>query len=165
MEDAFRLALADQAGDEVVHLAHVAAEMATELGILGGLAERLDPQLGHLEFAVASRDVTPPHRLERLADVCRRPEGLLPRRTSPAPHVVERGEIEVALRPEVAVEDRLRDAGGPRDLGRRRAAIAAFGEDADRRLDQRLAALGRRHPGWGNRQAASSSSARTGSGR
>src|SRR5438034_634576 len=116
MEDAFRLALADQAGDEVVHLAHVATEMATELRVLGGLAERLDPQLGHLELAIVSRDVSPPHRLERLADVCRRPEGLLPRRTTPAPHVVERGEIEVALRSEVAVEDRLRAPGGPRDL-------------------------------------------------
>src|SRR5207247_2928612 len=97
MEDAFRLALADQAGDEVVHLAHVATEMATELRVLGGLAERLDPQLCHLELAVASRDVTPPHRLERLADVCRRPDGLLPRRSSPATHVVGPGEYEVAL--------------------------------------------------------------------
>ena len=128
-------------GDEVVHLAHVPAELLAELGVLVRLAQRLHPELGHLELAVADRHVAAAHRLERLAHVW--PSTRAPAPSDVArlpPHVVERGEIEVALRREVAVEDRLGDARRARDLRRRRAAVAAVGEDADRGLDQRARA-------------------------
>src|SRR5205823_10549340 len=67
-----------------------------------------------------------------------------PRGARVAPHVVERGEVEVALRREVPIQDRLRDPGGARDLGGRRTAVAALREDAQCGLDQPPAALG----GW-----------------
>src|SRR5439155_25924095 len=102
VEDAFLLAAADHVGDEVVDLAHVAAEMLAELGVLGRLAERLHPELGHLELAVANRHVAASHRLERLADVVGRRERPLPRGARLAPDVIERREVEITLRGEMA---------------------------------------------------------------
>src|SRR6266536_109516 len=157
VEDAFRLPAADQVGHEVVHLAHVAAEVPAELGVLARLPEGLHPELRHLELAVADPDLAVADCLECVAHVVGRGERPLPGGADIAPHVIERREIEVALRGEVAIEDRLRDPRRARDLGRRRTAIAALGEDPDRSLDQCLAALGRRQPCRRDGHAASNS--------
>jgi len=157
MKDAFLLAAPDHVGHEVVDLAHVAAEVLAELGVLGRLAEGLHPELGHLELAVANRHVAAAHRLEGFADVVGRLERPLPRGARLSPHVIERREVEVALRGEVTVEDRLGDARRAGDLRRRRAPVAPVREDLDRRRDQRFAALGRRQANRA-RHAASSAS-------
>src|SRR6478609_3258398 len=82
------------------------------------------------------------------------------------PDVLERGEVQVALRGEVPVEDRFRDPGRAGDLRGGRAVVAALGEEADRGLDEVLPALGRRHPRRGDAHAASSAMcSRTTSGR
>ena len=52
VERSLLLAAADHVGDEVVDLAHVPAQVAAQLGILGGLTQRLHPQLGELVLAV-----------------------------------------------------------------------------------------------------------------
>src|SRR5581483_2470037 len=78
VQDALLLAAADHACDEVVHLAHVTAQLLPQLGILVRLRERLDPQLRHLELAVADRHVARTHLLEGLANVRGRGEDVLP---------------------------------------------------------------------------------------
>jgi hypothetical protein len=65
---------------------------------------------------------------------------------APLPDGVEAGEVELALRGEVPVEHRLGDAGLARDLRRGRAAVAALGEDAAGRLDDRARRSGRERP-------------------
>src|SRR5581483_4535268 len=97
----------------------------------------------------------------------RRPEqDRLPLRLRLLPDVVERGEVELALGGEVAIEDRLGDAGGARDLRRRRPVVAPLGEEADRGLDEVPPAVGGRHPRRGDSHAASSAMcSRTTSGR
>src|SRR5437879_13854429 len=52
VQDALLLAAPEQAREEVVHLAEVAAQVLAELRILGRLAQRLHPQLGELVLAV-----------------------------------------------------------------------------------------------------------------
>src|SRR5207248_6816707 len=54
------------------------------------------------------------------------------------PRLVEAREIEVALRAEVPVEDRLGDARLARDLGGRRTAVARPREDAAGGVEHRL---------------------------
>ena len=78
-------------------------------------------------------------------------DGLLPARPRVLTDIFERREIEVALRGEVAVDDRLGDARGARDLGRRRAAVAPLDEDARGGLEQVRAAAGGRHAWCGGR--------------
>src|SRR5204862_464994 len=80
------------------------------------------------------------------ARVGRLVESPLPGLARLRPDVLERGEVQVALRGEVPVEDRLRDSGRAGNLRCRRAVVAALGEEADRGLDQVLPAVGRRHP-------------------
>ena len=55
-----------------------------------------------------------------------------------APRLVEAREVEVALRAEVAVEDRLADARLARDLRGRRPAVARAGEERARRVEHGL---------------------------
>src|SRR5436309_11515051 len=84
------------------------------------------------------------HRLEAGADVRRTEERRLPLPAHLVPDVVERGQVEVALRCEMPVENRLGDARRPRDLGGRGPAVAALREHVHRRLEERETALGRR---------------------
>jgi hypothetical protein len=102
------LATPDQICDEVVHLAHVAAQVPAEHRILRRLAQRLHPELGELELRRPDGDVPLADGLDR----CARVFGLLelPLPGLPDRHVLERGEVEVGLRGEVPVQDRLRDA-------------------------------------------------------
>src|SRR6266511_3806175 len=65
-------------------------------------------------------------------------------RSTSRARLVEAGEIEVALRGEVAVEDRLGHAGLAGDLGRGRPSVAAAGEDAAGGIEERGAPFGRR---------------------
>src|SRR6266404_1905315 len=145
-EDALGLALADHAGEELVHGLHVLPHVLSELFVLCGFAEGLHPELRELVLAVARPDRAAAHLLQAGPHVGGVRDRLLPRAPSLRPHVVEDGEIEIALRREVAVEDRLGDACGARDLRRRRPAVAALGEDPDRRLDQLEPAFRRRQP-------------------
>ena len=62
------------------------------------------------------------------------------------PRLVEAREVEVALRAEVPVEDRLGDPGLAGDLGRRRAAVALLEEDAAGRVEHDLPAVFGREP-------------------
>jgi len=82
-------------------------------------------------------------RLDGRTRVRRVGERPFPARTHLRPDVLEPREIELALRGEVAVEDRLGDARGASDLGGRRAVVAPLGEQADCRLDEVLPALDR----------------------
>src|SRR5690348_13181192 len=61
------LATADEVCDEVVHLAHVATQMALQLGVFGSLAQGLYPELRELELRRPDRDVTLGDRLDRRA--------------------------------------------------------------------------------------------------
>src|SRR5262245_2953608 len=150
------LAPADQIRDEVVHLAHVPAQVALQLGILGRLTQRLHPQLRELELRRPDRDVPLADRLDGGAGIGGLVELPLPVLARLRPDVLERREVQVALRGEVPVQDRLRDAGGAGDLRGGGAVVAAVREEADRRLDQVPAAIGRRHPGRCDAHAASS---------
>src|SRR6188508_3141411 len=58
------------------------------------------------------------------------------------PGAVETREVELPLRREVPVENRLRHRRLARDVGGRRPGVAARGEDALSRVDDRLAPLG-----------------------
>src|SRR6266851_1795316 len=149
VEDTLLLAAADQRREEVVHLAHVLAHILPQLRILGRLAQRLHPQLRELGLAVADAEMAAAHRLEARTDVRRVGDRFLPRRARLRPDEVEGGEVEVALRREVPVQDRLRDACGACDLRRRRPAVAAFREDTDRGLDELETALRRGQAGRG----------------
>ena len=160
------LAAADQIRDEVVHLTHLAAQVAFQLGVLGGLAQRLNPELRELELRRPDRDVPLADRLDRGAGVGGLVELPLPGLARLRPDVLERGEVQVALRGEVPVEDRLRDAGGAGDLRGRRPVVTALGEEADRRFDQVPPAVDRRHPRRrGGHAAISAMRSRTTSGR
>src|SRR4051812_40914156 len=105
-------------------------------------------------------------RLDGGARVRRLVELPLPLLARLRPHVLERGEVQVALRGEVPVQDRLRDPRGAGDLRGGRAVVAALGEEEERGLDQVLPAVRGRHPGSGDAHAASSAMcSRTTSGR
>jgi hypothetical protein len=113
-----------------VHLAELAAEERADLLVLAGLGERLDPERDRLQAArrvelagalPEPRDDVAAARLSELRVECRA-EGL--------PRGVETREVELALRGEVAVEDRLGDARRAGDLRGRGAAVAGAREDA-----------------------------------
>src|SRR5205823_9963961 len=126
----------------------------------------LHPELGELELRRPQRGVPFADRLDGGARVGRLVELPLPLRARLRPDVLERGEVQVALRGEVPVQDRLRDTGGAGDLRCGRAVVAALGEEANCSLHQVLAAVGRRHPRRRDAHAASSAMcSRTTSGR
>src|SRR4051812_9587989 len=125
VHDAARLSVADQVGEECVHLAHLVAERSRDHAVLGSLGQRLDPEVDHSQ-ALALRHVAIRDDAEALDRVGRdRLAGLL---TEGRPGVAEAGEVEVALRAEVPVENRLGDAGLAGDLGCRSAAVAGARE-------------------------------------
>src|SRR5205823_14619480 len=74
----------------------------------------------------------------------------------PGPHVLETGEVEVALRGEMPVENRLADARLARDLCGRRPAVGALRERPAGRVEERGAALARCKTGHAARASASS---------
>ena len=113
-------------------------------GVVGGLGERLDPEVDEPEPR-ALRHVGVGDRAEAAGAGRRRAP---PRRArGTAPRLVEAGEVEVALRAEVPVEDRLGDARLAGDLGRRRAAVARCGRRRGRR--RRAPPAAARSPGAG----------------
>src|SRR5262249_49985779 len=67
-------------------------------------------------------------------------------------------EVELALRGEVPVEDRLRDPRLARDLRGRRAPIAPFRERSGRGLQNRAPTVRRRQPRAGGAHAGASTS-------
>src|SRR5205823_7677591 len=111
-------------GYEIVHLAHVLAHVAAKLGVLAGLAERLDPELVGMHTLRAEHRDRLRHREQPLAWIGLVDDDLLDRLAEAPPHLVEAGEVEVALAAEVPVEDRLADAGGAGDVSCSRAAVA-----------------------------------------
>jgi hypothetical protein len=142
LRDAARLLRApDGAGDVVVNLSELAAEEATDLLVLPRLGERLNPErhrldaAGRVELARRLTDGCDGVLVTELVDlrVKRGAEGL--------PRPVEARQIQLALAREVAVDDGLGDAYLPRDVRGGRPAVAALGEDAQRRVEDRLPAL------------------------
>ena len=117
-------------------------------GVLGGLGERLDPEVDEPELR-ALRHVGVGDRAEAAGRVLR--ERLLGELAELPPRLVEAGEVEVALRAEVPVEDRLGDPRLAGDLGRRRAAVALLEEDPAGGVEHRLPALLGREPRGGGR--------------
>ena len=81
----------------------------------------------------------------------------LDRRPQLAPRLVEAREPQIALRREVAVDDRLGDAGRARDLGGRRARVAARAEHLER-----AATIADRRSAAGSRACAASAHAASG---
>src|SRR5262249_46363451 len=74
---------------------------------------------------------------------------LLDRLAEPLPDLFEQGEVELSLRLEMLVQDRLGDARRPGDVVHRRAVEAMAGEDLQRHTEELLATGGsgkaRRH--------------------
>src|SRR5690348_16963750 len=130
-----RLAVADDVREEVVHLAHLPAKRRCDHAILRRLGERLDPQVDEPDPR-ALRHVGVGDRAETAVRIVR--DRLLADRAEARPRLVEAREIEVALRAEVAIEDRLADPGLARDLCSRRTAVARLGEDAAGGVQYRL---------------------------
>ena len=138
------LRTAEHPGDVVVHLAEVAPEVAPDLLVVGRLAQCVQPEL-------RGGKPSPAQARDRPRD-CQHPAGrvglrrdlLLDRLAQAAPDLVHAGEKELALRAEVAVEDRLRHACSAGDLSSRRTAVRAGREDRERRIDDRRSAVGRR---------------------
>src|SRR5439155_14748696 len=91
------------------------------------------------------------HREQPLPRVRLGRDDLLDLLAQPLPHLVQTCEVQVALAPEVTIEDLLADAGGAGDVGRRGASVAAFAEHAQRGVDDRRPALGGRHARWPGR--------------
>src|SRR5262249_572726 len=84
------LPAADPIRDEVVPLTHVPAQVALQLWILGGLAQRLHPELGELELRRADRHVPLADRLDSGASVGRLVDLPLPLLSRLCPHMLER---------------------------------------------------------------------------
>jgi hypothetical protein len=127
-----------------VHLSQLTPQEALDLLVLAGLVQRLDPERDRLDPARGvelARGLA--DRGHRLA-VAELVELGVERRPQRFPGGLEAREVEVALRAEVAVQDRLGDAGLAGDLGGRGAAVAADHEDALSSRDDRLPALRRR---------------------
>src|SRR5436190_15187182 len=105
---------------------------------------------------VANGYVAAAHRRQELVGRLRFLDRIVPGRTEAVPRRVDTREVEVALRGEVPVEDRLAHARLARDLGGCGPAIRALREDAEGRIDQRATALrrgqprGDRHPATGS---------------
>src|SRR3954452_1962010 len=137
---ALRLRVPDQVGEEVVVLADLGSECGGDTLAARGLRQRLDPQVDQSDARFrAGLHVRVGDRAEAALGVLL--DRLVAHGTKLLPRLLEAREVEVALRAEVAVEDRLGDLGGARDLRRRRAAVARAREDVARRVEDRLPAL------------------------
>src|SRR5438874_3971793 len=133
----------DHVGDELVHLAHLATQRAADLGVVCGLRQRLDPEVDeHGARGGARLEVGLADRLQPVRRVLLTPDGLLPEHAHLLPDRVEAGEVELPLRREMAVENRLGDPGLAGDLRCGRAAVASLREDAASRFDDCALALG-----------------------
>src|SRR5262249_1735730 len=143
-------------GEEVVDLADLLADRLRDHLVLGGDGERLDPEvdeaeprpLGHVRIGDRAQAADRVVRDRLLRELPELPPGL-----------VEAGEVEVALRAEVPVEDRLGDPGLAGDLGRGGAAVALAEEDAAGRVEHGLAACLRRETSPDGAHAASTAAA------
>ena len=139
-----------------VHLLELGPQKLSDRRLLARLRQRLDPErdrfdpAGGVKLARAVAD--------RPDEVAVRTRGALRVQRVPEarPGVREAGQVELELRSEVPVENRLGDAGCGSDLGRRRAAVAARFEDPQRCVDDRLPALRRRQARPLRAQAATS---------
>src|SRR5579872_2840656 len=112
-DDTLLLPAPDDVGEEIVHLADLPAHRLGDDGVVGSLAERLDPEVDEPELR-AFGHVRVGDRAEARVRVTR--ERLLGLLAEALPGLVEAGEIEIALGAEMAVEDRLGDSGLTRDL-------------------------------------------------
>src|SRR5207247_4990016 len=129
----------ETAGEEVVHLAHVSTHEPADLGILARLCDRLHPQAREQRLQIPHR------RRAHAAPRLRRPQLVdlrLQLAADATPGLVQAREVEIALRREVAVQDRLGDTGFPRDLRSRRSRVAPVREDVEPSVDDRGPALG-----------------------
>src|SRR5262249_6644152 len=114
------LCLLDHAGEEGVDLADLPAyRLCDRRGVRRPLP-RPDPPGGPADAGTARHVRVADHAETAARVVCER---LLGRCPEARPRLVEAREVEVALRAEVPVEDRLGDPRLARDLGRRRAAV------------------------------------------
>ena len=123
------LVLPQAEGDVVVHHPHVAGDGATDLAILAGLGDPLDPEVRHQRL-LPPRD----RRQGRARSGDLRRDRLVDRGPELVPRCVEAREPQIALRGEVAVQDGLAHTRLARDLRRRGTRVAPRGEDAERRL-------------------------------
>ncbi len=134
-------------GDEIVHFAHVRADVALDLLVLSRLGDALHPEIRQQwvrpRRALLGADV---RERTRTGDRSRLE---LDRRSQLTPGLVEAREPQLLLRREVPVDDRLRDAGCAGDLRRRRARVAARAEYVERGSDDRRPPLGRGQPDLG----------------
>src|SRR5215212_3122155 len=135
------LAAADDLGDEAVDFAHVPPDVAADLRVVVSLREGLDPEVGDEALLVLGREVAAAHRADPEGRIRLLGDGGLPHRAALGPGSIETREVEVALRGEVTVEDRLRDTRSARDLRRRCAMVGALREDLARSLEERGAPL------------------------
>ena len=123
--------LADESRDEVVHLAHVLAHAPSGARDPPPPRRAPAPTAPRAGASQSARRNAPCRSTSTAAHASAlTATRLLPAGARLLPDVLERREVEVALRREVAVDDRLGDARGARDLGGRRAAVAALDEDA-----------------------------------
>src|SRR5439155_18176156 len=97
----------------------------------------------------------PAHRVEALGAVSFLDERRLPDRTDLQPRLVDAREVQVPLRREVPVEDRLADAGLACDLRSRRPPVAPLREHPAGGLEDSGAPLRRGEPGPDGAHAAS----------
>ena len=139
------LRAADQVGDVVVHLPHLGRERGADHRVVVRHGERLHPEVGEHRAGSRARS----NASTAIAGIHRAGSGsaatpLVPPGAGVRPRGLEAREVELALRGEVAVQDRLGDAALARDLRRRRAPVAAVGEDPAGRVEHGLPALGRR---------------------
>src|SRR4051812_10479847 len=95
VDDAVGLALADDVGEEVVHLSDLGAEGLRDQRVVGGFREGLNPQIDEADL-LALRHVGVGDRAEARGGVL--VDRLLRRGSEARPRVVEAGEVEVALR-------------------------------------------------------------------
>ena len=103
--------------------------------LLGELQERLDARAQPRLVLVGGGDRAD-HPLDQLVD-----------------EAVEQGDLELALRGEVLVDQRLRDAAAGGDVVERGLVEAALREDLERRVEDRRAPIGCRKPAPPDRSA------------
>ena len=121
------------------------AHVAADLRVLARLGDRLHPEARQQRPSSRASSPARSRASPRPRPRCSISASI--RVADPAPRLVEARDVEVALRREVPVQDRLRDAGLARDLRRRRARVAPLREDAQRRLDDAPAGARRRQGG------------------